>query len=92
MTLSVRNIEKLEPAATPRRYYDEGKESVKGLHMVVTPTNIAFAISQNEARTERALDQLINKGLAIYGLNYLHGTSYRLSGPGRDLAIDSGII
>ncbi len=52
--------------------------------------SIANNINQNQLRTEQAIESLVNHDYVKRSLNYVYGTSYRLSSYGRDIAIELG--
>ena len=54
--------------------------------------HISSRIKRSRLVTEQALEKLLLRKMLFESLNYIHGSSYRLSPEGRDYVIEQGIV
>ena len=53
---------------------------------------ISSRIKKPHLVTEQVLEKLLLRKMLFESLNYIHGSSYRLSPEGRDYVIEQGIV
>ena len=54
--------------------------------------HISSRIQASRLVTEQAVERLLGRKMLFESLNYIHGSTYRLSPEGRDFAIEQGMV
>jgi hypothetical protein len=54
--------------------------------------HISSRIQASRLVTEQAVERLLGRKMLFESLNYIHGSTYRLSPEGRDYAIEQGMV